>query len=179
MESRVINLVGSFSAELGSQFYLELKSILSSPHLVLVDAEKLDSIDEIGWEFLKKTLIKVKESNSKIAICNLNSKWMDLWNIHKLTLDFPIFANRSEGKSFLESQISIPVEKKSGEISHSNQNSNESKPVFSSSPNTSLYCPHCDSILRTYKMGINSCPSCKGKFYLHPNYKISSFEKVV
>ncbi|MCZ8237337.1 MAG: hypothetical protein O9310_02785 [Leptospiraceae bacterium] len=168
MESRIINLVGLLSAESGSQLYLELKSLLSSPHLVLFDASRLEMIDEIGWQFLKKCQTKILDSESFAAINGLNQEFISGWMRNNLLTSIPNFDDRDSAKRYLASKIEsrLEVQAKIPPRPH---------PSF----NASLYCPHCDSILRTYQMGNNTCPSCKGKYFLHKDYKISSFEKVL
>jgi hypothetical protein len=160
--------VGLLSAESGSQLYLELKSLLSSPHLVLFDASRLEMIDEIGWQFLKKCQTKILDSESFAAINGLNQEFISGWMRNNLLTSIPNFDDRDSAKRYLASKIEsrLEVQVKIPPRPH---------PSF----NASLYCPHCDSILRTYQMGNNTCPSCKGKYFLHKDYKISSFEKVL
>lgn len=168
MESRIINLVGLLSAESGSQLYLELKSLLSSPHLVLFDASRLEMIDEIGWQFLKKCQTKILDSESFAAINGISQEFISGWMRNNLLTSIPNFADRDSAKKYLASKIESRLEA---------QAKIPPRPYLS--VNTALYCPHCDSILRTYQMGNNTCPSCKGKYFLHKDYKISSFEKVL
>ena len=160
--------MGLLSAESGSQLYLELKSLLSSPHLVLFDASRLEMIDEIGWQFLKKCQTKILDSESFAAINGLNQEFISGWMRNNLLTSIPNFDDRDSAKRYLASKIEsrLEVQVKIPPRPH---------PSF----NASLYCPHCDSILRTYQMGNNTCPSCKGKYFLHKDYKISSFEKVL
>lgn len=160
--------MGLLSAESGSQLYLELKSLLSSPHLVLFDASRLEMIDEIGWQFLKKCQTKILDSESFAAINGLNQEFISGWMRNNLLASIPNFDDRDSAKRYLASKIEsrLEVQVKIPPRPH---------PSF----NASLYCPHCDSILRTYQMGNNTCPSCKGKYFLHKDYKISSFEKVL
>ena len=185
MESRIINLVGQLSAEAGSQLYLELKSLLISPHLLLFDATKLANIDEIGWQFLKKCQTKIYQTGSHAAIIGLNQDSHLPWKSNRLLETIPIFQERDSAKKHLASLVGVNLDStpSSNVNPHPSSHSIPGNKTVSSSTsntiNTSLYCPHCDSILRTYQMGNNSCPSCKGKYFLHKDFKISSFEKVI
>jgi anti-anti-sigma regulatory factor len=165
LKSTIINLQGTLSAELGSEFYLEAKNLLSEPYLILLDASGLDQLDEIGTSFLLKTFKQAQKTKSKLAITGLSQAFWGLWEKEGLSDSIPRFSSRSEAIQYLESFLpSQPGLEK--------VDSNTSHPSL-------VYCPHCDDLLRVVQFGNQTCPKCKGKFYIQPNFHISEYERLV
>lgn len=165
LKSTIINLQGTLSAELGSEFYLEAKNLVSEPYLILLDGSGLDQLDEIGASFLLKTFNQAQKTGSKLAIAELPQAFWGLWEKENLSGSIPRFSSRSEAIHYLESFLPGTSEIKK-------LDSNSSQPSL-------VYCPHCDNLLRVIQFGDQVCPKCKGKFYIQPNFHISAYEKLV
>jgi len=159
LKSTIINLQGILSANLGSEFYLETKKLFSEGlYLILLDAQGLESVDEIGVSFLQKTANAAKNSGSNLAICNLSHSILKTWKESNLTDSIPSFPSRAEAIQYLEQFISTPSAK-------------------NTDPSL-VYCPFCSALLRIKNFGNNSCPACGNKFYFQPNGHITSYEKL-
>ncbi|WCL47596.1 STAS domain-containing protein [Leptospira sp. GIMC2001] len=159
LKSTIINLQGILSADLGSEFYLETKKLFSEDrYLVLLDAQELKSIDEIGIGFLEKTASAAKNSGSQIAICNLAPSLIKIWNESNLESLIPSFQTRSDAIQHLEQFIHAPSQK-------------------NTDPSL-VYCPACSVLLRIKNFGNNSCPACGNKFYIQQNGHLTSYEKL-
>jgi anti-anti-sigma regulatory factor len=179
LKSLIINIHGNFSAELGSELYLNLKPVLSQSHLCLFDARELDSLDEIGVEFLQKIFKYGQESDSKFAIANLSQNLWKIWD-SQLSSSIPRFSGREEGIRYLESfLLSSSCSAGSPGSTNSQQTGLAESGNGNFSQETWVYCPHCESINVIHEYGDQECGSCGGKFYVQPNLHVSIYEKLL
>lgn len=179
LKSIIVNVQGNLSAELGSELYLKLKTILTEPHLLLLDASGLDSWDEIGIQFLHKLVSKAEEADSKLAVCHLPQKFWREWE-REFKSSIPRFPQRKDGILYLESFLegSVPQKSETSSGSHQDLESKKIKKATDSEEEW-IYCPHCETILTVHQFGDNQCGKCGGKFYIQSNFHVSIYERLV
>lgn len=193
----IINIQGDLSAELGSELYLNAKESLKQSSLLLLDMVGLENLDDIGIQFIHKIIRRAEENNSRLACANLPHKFWEKWDGEFASL-IPRFPQRKDGIHYLESflpneskteklksperetapiQKGLPVDGREGEkpvISHSE----EKKPGPETVQNW-VYCPHCSAILEIERIGNQACNHCNGKFYIHSNYHVTVYERLM
>ena len=104
----VINLSGNFGQSLGESVWKQVESIAHTTKAVLFDFTGVESINQEGLVYLKKSIYHLREFGSEIAFAGLRANSISLLqqNIDKTI--FNIFALRDEAKDFLESRLDCP-----------------------------------------------------------------------
>ncbi|WP_411821494.1 STAS domain-containing protein [Leptospira sp. 'Mane'] len=184
MKSLLIHLSGHLSAELGSDLYLRIKEASQSPHLFCIDLSALDSVDEVGIEYLKKIFSRTKETGSKVALSGVSGEWKKVLEDFGISSLFPSFRNIAEAKLDLEKNLinELPAnqarpdleEKISPEPSLTQEISLEREVEIKT-----VFCPECGQTLKWTKPGNYKCPSCSGKFLINPKGWVSVYERLV
>ncbi len=185
MKSLLIHLSGHLSAELGSDLYLRIKDASLTPHLFCIDLSALDSVDEVGVEYLKKISSRTKETGSKVALSGVSEEWKKVLEEFGIGSLFPNFRSSAEAKQDLEKNLSTELP------------ANQARPSFpekeapvSSSEETEIslereveiktvFCPECGQTLKWSKPGDYKCPSCSSKFLINPKGWVSVYERLI
>ncbi|WP_108978212.1 protein NinF [Leptospira ryugenii] len=169
MNSHLIYIAGSLSAELGSELYLKIKEMSQVPTVFCVDGSELDDLDEVGAEFLKKIATKLKERSCLLALAAF-PKHLEpsLQSLHLLGL-FPSFPNSSLARAYLEEQALAKP---------SSGNRKEPTSLTRNSAERAIHCPNCGQGLLVRNVGDHSCPKCHHKFFVNAKGWVSSYERL-
>ncbi|TGN14682.1 STAS domain-containing protein [Leptospira ilyithenensis] len=185
MKSLLIHLSGHLSAELGSDLYLRIKDASLAPHLFCIELSSLDSVDEVGIEYLKKISSRAKETGSKVALSGVSEEWKKVLEEFGIGSLFPSFGNSAEAKQDLEKNLitELPANQARPDL--------EEKPVLvPSSEETEIslereveiktvFCPECGQTLKWSRPGNYKCPSCSSKFLINPKGWVSVYERLI
>ncbi|BDA80866.1 hypothetical protein LPTSP3_g37960 [Leptospira kobayashii] len=187
MKSLLIHLSGHLSAELGSDLYLRIKDASLTPHLFCIDLSALDSVDEVGVEYLKKISSRTKETGSKVALSGVSEEWKKVLEEFGIGSLFPGFKSSAEAKEDLEKNLitELPANQARPDL--------EEKPLPISAPEPeeteislereveikTVFCPECGQTLKWSRPGDYKCPSCSSKFLINPKGWVSVYERLI
>lgn len=169
----VINLSGNFGQKLGETVWKQVESIAHATKAVLLDFTAIDTIDQEGLVFLKKSIFHLREFGAEIAFAGLRANSISLLqeNIDKSI--FNIFALREEAKGFLESRLDIAYsEIESPHLLPEVRSALVKEGVYYT------YCPSCNAKLRLRAKGNYACPACKTKFFFNPIQEPMMYERI-
>ncbi len=169
----VINLSGNFGQSLGESVWKQVESIAHTTKAVLFDFTGVESINQEGLVYLKKSIYHLREFGSEIAFAGLRANSISLLqqNIDKTI--FNIFALRDEAKDFLESRLDITEEEVNAVPSLP-----EVRSALVKEGVYYTYCPSCNAKLRLRAKGNYACPACKTKFFFNPIQEPMKYERI-
>ncbi|MDZ4726254.1 MAG: STAS domain-containing protein [Leptospira sp.] len=175
MDSLLIHLSGSLSAEMGSELYLKIKEQSQSPTLFCLDCSLLVSADEVGAMYFHKIAKRLGETASKLALTGLPSALNQEFQKQNILDLFPQFTNAKDAKLFLESQgiPSVPANESNTEPKL------EIKNPTSRKDDILVSCPACSQKLKVQKIGDHSCPNCKNKFSVNQRGWTTLYERLL
>lgn len=153
----IVNLQGKLDSILGNNFREKTDPLLrSEPYYILLDANDLQTWDEIGLGLLRDS--STSHPSSRFAACGLSEILTKDWERFGVSRTIPYFRTREDAKNYLLS----------GRIG---------TPVHTITESTAA-CPACLQILRVQGKGNYRCPACSHTFYLTADYRTASYEKL-
>jgi len=139
------------------------------PTLFCLDCTNLQSVDEVGVEYLKKIAKRIQESGSNLALCGRSSSLKAGFSVHEIEDLFPNFPTPEEAKSFLETKVHTKNPEPPKGVDDEN---NSESFAF-------VFCPSCDQKLKINVVGDYLCPKCKHKFAVNQRGWTSVYERLV
>lgn len=168
MNSLFIHLSGQLSAEMGSELYLKIKDLSQNPTLICLDCKNLDTMDEVGVEYLKKIASRSKETRTHIAISGLQPAQLDTFSVYQIQNLFPSFTTSDEARFYLESLTPVETSTEA-----------DLKNKIETEVTRFILCPSCEQRLNIKAVGDYLCPNCKHKFTVNRRGWASVYERLV
>lgn len=151
MKEIIINITGNLDPVNGSDLYLKIKELISTPHKIILDMNQLKGVDEVGIVYLQKIQEKIIYPSS-IAVCCVPENMIAVLQQSE-NLNMPFFSNRKEAIKFLSTEA-----------------------VQDEVQSNFCYCPSCGVDLVDQEGNI-ICPGCNTKLYVHSG-RATAFERL-
>jgi len=163
----VINLSGILNQSLTESMKRQIKTILSEPAAILLDFEKVTTLEEKAIQEFREIIAEIQKTGSeKLSISCMNQDFQSRI-FQGLVLRPAVFSDKNAAKVYLENANSITqIQTEAAK--------QEYQKVTQFTQKGDLYyinCPKCEIKLRIRSVGNHACPTCKTRFSFKPDLK--------